>query len=425
MRITNSLFALLLSVSLLSTFSCSKSDHTGKIKPEPAVRNQGLAVGNPSSFSIGETAGSYTVPNTPITVDVPAGAANPGTILSVQEITNTSPGSFGPAFRITTDIELNAPVTVNYSYRELIDSVGQHPECRLGISWQDTTGIWWMQAARDINLARRSVSISMISGDLALAMPIKLTPAYSTVTPGAEVNITAAGTITVIPRADICSFFRSGASPIAMTEEYILEPGLVDRWVLMAEGEGIGTLHPTGASTVYKTTNHDLPIINPVTILLFTRNSPKPHSANVFVQTEVSGLNISIGNLQYVFNDDMVDIGAQNDGIMGIRFEGPDGFGSINWKENTRGEFQWNESTNMFMFNPSDASPLQVFQSMYNDGLNVSAGSVTITQSGAIGQKISGTIYIEQAGRTNTESGNGEYLGASRVVGSFNLMRDY
>ena len=133
-------------------------------------------------------------------------------------------------------------------------------------------------------------------------------------------------------------------------------------------------------------------------------------------------LTIVIDNKEYVFNDDMVDLTMDNTGAMGMSWEGPDGMGSMTWEVNDTGRFQWNDNTNQFLFEPDDISPRQAFQSYYNDGLEVSTGEVTISESGEI---ISGRIFIQQAGRTNTESGNGEYMGESRLTGSFILRRDY
>ncbi|MCG7860441.1 hypothetical protein MD537_25895, partial [Flavihumibacter sediminis] len=95
-------------------------------------------------------------------------------------------------------------------------------------------------------------------------------------------------------------------------------------WILLAEGEGIGTLQPNGSSAVYKTADFELPEINPATILFYMKSSPKPLSAKVFVQTDVTGLSIWIGNTQYLFNDAQVELGMDNDGSMGMSWEGSD-----------------------------------------------------------------------------------------------------
>lgn len=416
---------LLICTCFVSITSCSKSADAKKNQPVTAIRKKGEAIGRPNTFTIGPNGGAYAVNNGLVKIDVPVGAAESGTILTVQELTNTSPGSFGPAFRITTSKELRAPVIVQYSYRDLADSLILPPECILGMSLQDSSGVWWLQTGRGINIGQQYVSITMTGGDCALATPVQLTPVYSIVRPNTSVELAAVGTIQVIPRTDLCNFFRNGAGSVAMTEEYLLEPGLVEKWEVLSRGPGTGTLVPDGGAAVYKTSNYELPEINPVTILLFMTTSQKPLSAKVFVQPDVTGLSIWIGNTQYLFNDEMVDLGVDSDGSMGMSWEGPDGMGSMTWKRNATGTFSWNETNTMFLFEPEALSPRQAFQSFTNDGRTVSPGDIVITKMGSVGQKISGTLLIQEAGRTNTESGNGEYLGFSRLVGTFNLMRDY
>lgn len=426
MSVNKSVFHLLIaSIFCFISISCTKPDQDISDQPGIAVRNKGQAIGAATNISLSPNGGSFSVTNQPIIVDVPAGAAATGTILTVQEISNTSPGSIGPAFRISTNTELNAPVTINYSYRDLLDSIGINPECTLSLSVQDSIGVWWLQTGRTINLAQQVVSIGLRAGDVALVTPVKLTPAFSTLRPRSEIELEAVGTLVIAPQTDICDFFRTGASPVAMTEEYLLDPALADRWILLAEGEGVGTLQPKGSSATYKTADFELPEINPATILFYMKSSPKPLSAKVFVQTDVTGLSIWIGNTQYLFNDAQVELGMDNDGSMGMSWEGSDGMGSMTWKQNANGTYSWNENNTMFLFEPTGISPQQAFQSFFNDGRTVRSGDIIITKAGSVGQKISGTLLIQEAGRTNTESGNGEYLGSSKLVGTFNLMRDF
>lgn len=416
------LFAFLTGLGFIS---CSKADNPEKSSPVIAVRNQGNPIGNPQQFTIGPSAGSYETTNKLLKIDVPAGAAEAGTILSVQEITNTSPGSVGSAYRISTNIELNAPITVNYSYKDLVDSLGV-PDCLMGMALQDSTGIWWLQVNRGINIGGKFVSISIDkNGDCALATPAKMTPVFSSVRPNTAVELAVVGTITSFPRSELCNFFRAGASPVALTEEYLLDPAIVDEWKVLARGEGVGTLVADGAAATYTTADYELPEINPVTILLFLTSSDRPFSAKVFVQPDVNGLSIWIADRQYFFSDDMVEVTLQSNGTMGMAWEGPDGMGSLIWKNNSTGQFPWNFTNTQFLFEPADIIPKQAYQSFMNDGVELSMGELTITKKAQKGQKLTGTIYIPEAGITITdENGNGEYLGFSRVVGAFNLMRD-
>ena len=147
MSVPNSVFPLLIAgIVCLTSTSCTKPDQDISDQPGIAVRNKGQVIGAATNITLGPNGGSISVTNQPIKVDVPTGAAATGTILTVQEISNTSPGSIGPAFRISTNKELNTPVTINYSYRDLLDSIGINPECTLSLSVQDSIGVWWLHA---------------------------------------------------------------------------------------------------------------------------------------------------------------------------------------------------------------------------------------------------------------------------------------
>lgn len=146
--------------------------------------------------------------------------------------------------------------------------------------------------------------------------------------------------------------------------------------------------------------------------------------AKVFVKPDVSGITIWIGSKQYVFTDDMIDVSIDSDGSLGMYWEGSNGQGSLICLKGKVGTYSWNSTSTQFLFEPADLTPLQAFQQFYEDGTIVSAGDIRITKSGGVGQIISGSFEIANAGRTNTESGNGEYLGSSKVVGVFKVMRD-
>ena len=124
------------------------------------------------------------------------------------------------------------------------------------------------------------------------------------------------------------------------------------------------------------------------------------------------------------FTDDMIDVSIDSEGSLGMYWEGSNGQGSLICLKGKVGTYSWNSTSTLFLFEPADLTPMQAFQQFYEDGTIVSAGDIRITKSGGVGQIISGSFEIANAGRTNTESGNGEYLGASKVVGVFKVMRD-
>jgi hypothetical protein len=95
--------------------------------------------------------------------------------------------------------------------------------------------------------------------------------------------------------------------------------------------------------------------------------------------------------------------------------------GSISWKGGT-GNYTWNGSSN-FWWEPDGMNPTREHHHLYDDGKKISPGKIAVTKLEGIGGFVTGTFVIEQSGATNTQSGNGEYLGASRVEGSFKVKR--
>lgn len=402
-----------------------KKDGQAAYQPSPSKREAGVPNGVEEQFPVDASGGVFTSGDKRVVIDVPKNIASPGTRIILQQITNTSPSSFGHAYRIFADKKLTGSFVVRLSYAGMEDSVGVNPLCQLGMAIQDTaTGIWALQTGRSISEVGKYVSVTTSGGDCAFALPIRLTPEYSVIRPSGEVQLALVGNI-ILPSGDMCDIFGSGKQPVPLVEDYYLEPHLIDRWELLARGNGTGTLTALGNRASYRASAHELPGINPVTVLVFLKSSERPVSAKVFVQPDVNGLKIWIGSKEYVFNNDAVDLGINADGSMSMNWESNAGMGHMSWRNNTTGVFEWNSNNTQFLFEPADFIPLQALQSFYSDGTIVSAGDIRITATGTTGQKVSGSFIIEQAGRTNVESGNGEYLGASKVTGIFNLMRDF
>lgn len=413
---------------LLSTLGCKEDIETDDLPTvfEVSKRPAGTAIGNSEKLSFGTAGGEFTSKSEDLKIEIPEGAVNGNATLTVQHITNTSPASFGNAYRISTSKPLSKPMTIKLSYENQSDSLPGEPECSISVSIQDSiSGVWSLQTKRIINTSEKSIAYSTSSKvDISCVVPVRLTPAYSEIRPLDEMLLKVVSNI-VIPREGLCAIYGNQTASLSMGDDYLVESALIDKWELLSTGEGKGTLTPKGNTALYKASAHELPAINPATILVFLKQTQRPLSAKVFVKPEVTGLAIWIGTKQYVFTDDMIDVSVESDGSLGMYWEGSGGQGSLNCQKNKVDKYTWNSTSNQFLFEPSDITPLQAFQQLFNDGTTVSEGNIRITKSGGVGQKISGSFEIASAGRTNTESGNGEYLGASKVVGIFNVMRDH
>lgn len=406
--------------------ACRKNDQGAGENPNytPSQRPAGEITGSAEQFTFGSAYSSFSSQNGEIRIDIPAQAIDGTGILTIQKIKNTSPGGVGDAFRISFDKQLSKPVAVKFSYEDKLDSLSGSVECTGGIAIQDTvTGFWALQTKFAFNAGGNYVSYNTSEKkfDIAFTQPVRLTPVFKTVRPLTDVGFSV---VSNIPALDpLCSIYGTDKSPILLCNDLLVESTTIDRWELLSpESEGAGVLTPKGSQAIYKTSAYELPVINPATILVFLKHYRRPLSAKIFVQPEVSGLKFSIGNQQYSFNDNVIEAGLVN-GRFEMSWDLGAHSGSLICRGGSPGTYNWDNNFTQFLFVPGDMTPQQAFQHLYNDGLIVSAGQVKVTQIGPVGQKIAGTFEISNAGSTNLETS--AYWGDRKIVGVFNIMRDY
>lgn len=407
--------------------ACKKNDNEiGNAAYKPSKRPAGGGIENVEQFTFGASATTVSSQNGGIRIEIPAQATAGTGSVTIQKIENTSPGALGDAYRISFDKQLIKPVTVKFSYEDKLDSLSGGAECTGGIAIQDTvTGFWALQTKVAFNAGGNYVSYNTNEKkfDMAFVQPVRLSPASKTVRPLTDVSFTVLSNIPPL-NDPLCSLYGTDRSPILLCDDLLAESTIIDRWELLnLESEGAGTLSHNGSKAIYKTSPYELPVINPATILVFLKHHIRPLSAKVFVQPEVSGLKFSIGNRQYSFNDDAIEAGLDNAGRFGMSWDLGAHSGSLTGRGGTAGSYNWDDNLTQFLFVPGDMTPQQAFQAYYNDGLIVSAGHVKLTQVGVVGQRITGTFEIANAGSTNMETS--AYMGDRKIVGAFNVMRDY
>jgi hypothetical protein len=136
------------------------------------------------------------------------------------------------------------------------------------------------------------------------------------------------------------------------------------------------------------------------------------------------GVFITLGAKTYTYTKAFASGNAFDFGIQFQKTVGANTyFGTIDWKCLGTGTRPWSESDTQFGWEPEDFSPRSYLQSYYDDGMKVSTGNVNVTRLGAVGELVEGTFSVTQAGQTNIESGNGEYLGSHKVTGHFKVKR--
>ncbi len=138
---------LVMMLLVCGVFACkksSKSDDTPQPEPppqgQPEIRPHGTPVGTAVKLRIGAAGGKIEGADSKIILEIPAGALTAEREISVQEVTNTLPGSPGKSFRLLPeDIKFARPVKLTFPYTDqmLLDTI--RPEA-LFMAYQDKSG---------------------------------------------------------------------------------------------------------------------------------------------------------------------------------------------------------------------------------------------------------------------------------------------
>lgn len=394
------------------------------------ITKEGVTTEPPKTATIGTAGGKLTSRDGKLEINIPQGALTTNTEISVVAISNTSSAGFGLNYRLSPHINFTKPVKLTFSYASSEDSISA--PATLGIISRNEKGMWELRRRSKLDQSNKTISVETTHfSDWAAARMIKLSPAYSEIEPKGSVKITPYACVALKEIFDLDKVFNPNGPDESLTivEPYELPSDyVVDMYVIGSGGEGIGQIKATGISSViYTATGDAFPKINPVTIAfpLTTKNTTMILSAKVKVANHGNGIYIKMGGKEYKY-DGIASI--TSDGQCNIEFtRNISGkrvtYGGMSWNTKIR-THPWNENSD-FWWEPEDMSPRRVFQHLYNDGRTYSAGFISPAIIDPPGGLVMGNILIETSGATNTESGNGEYLGASRIEGAFKVQREY
>lgn len=138
MKRIKSLVALMTLVMAFSTCDelVPEIDSTIDEAPEPTM--VGIPNGIPVSKTIGSAGGSVSIDGA-VEVEIPAGALNADTEITIQSLTNNAPNGNGNAYRLGPDgTNFSKPVKLTFPYTPVVDG----PPLT-GIAFQDDDGIWY------------------------------------------------------------------------------------------------------------------------------------------------------------------------------------------------------------------------------------------------------------------------------------------
>lgn len=166
----------------------------GAVTPPPAstiaVTSLGVVVGEPTQMMVPTTGGTVTSADGRLKIEVPAGALAADQMITVQPITNQSPGGLGVAYRLGPEgLTFAIPATLTFSYNS-VDISGSEL-LALNVAYQDAKGQWNSinSITRDDTATTVSVTTSHFS-DWSMLLGWQLTPAMAMVQTTGTVNFT-------------------------------------------------------------------------------------------------------------------------------------------------------------------------------------------------------------------------------------------
>jgi hypothetical protein len=416
---------------LLFATACKKDDPAKTPHQEiNEVTEEGTPTETPKTAVIGVNGGKLVSRDGKLEINIPAGALSANTTIGVASITNTSSAGFGLNYRLTPHMNFNNPVKLTFSYAGSEDSIGN--TAGLGITYRDEQGVWQLKRRSKLDAANKKISVETDHfSDWAASRLIKVSPSYSEIEPGGSVIITPVACVALKEIFDLDKVFNPNGpdASLPIVESYELPADyVVDMYVVESNTEGVGTLEPVSISSAEYTASADVdPVANPVNIafILTTRTVNKTLLSRVKVKNYNHGVYITLNGKEYNYDATAT---VSSTGLVEIEFTRTINneiifYGAMAWRGGI-GTHQW-DGDNDFWWEPEDLSPKRVYQHLFNDGMTVSGGNIRVSSLESPGGWVIGTFSIQNSGATNTESGNAEYLGASKVEGGFRVKREY
>jgi len=254
----------------------SEQDTSGQTgAPAGKVTPAGTPSGAMESKVIGVNGGTFTTADKRLSIKFPQGALTGNTTISVQPITNNTPGGLGTAYRITPH-GVNFAKPVEISFRYAYDDLSTTIPAAMAIAYQDTSGIWQTIGGGSNDTTAKKVTISSTHfSDWSVFRSYEMVPGVSFIGAGSTLGLKLIKRVKtdgpIIPMP---------AGPVYDTME-----AAVKEWQLT----GPGLLSPNKNTAVYKaplTAPAKLPVT--VSATLNTPTGIYRYTANIFIVAIIS-----------------------------------------------------------------------------------------------------------------------------------------
>jgi hypothetical protein len=273
---TNSFILNLFFVIFILVSACKRGDDAKPQDNTPAVTEKGKPTGDAKLTEIGPDGGQATSANGTLTIDIPAGALDAKTMISVQPITNTAPGGSKTAFRLSPEgLTFKKPATLTFKYKD-----GDFPNSSPEAGWivfQENDGTWKGNLKTRIDTDSKQMAIeTMHFSDWGVGVLARLSiePITSTALVNEKVTIKINGyfppdnfkyPLEDVPNDAFLAGIYPGQKQVVITDKTAI-------WILDVDKapatNKLGSLALNGdISSVIYTAPNKVPSVNPVPII--------------------------------------------------------------------------------------------------------------------------------------------------------------
>jgi hypothetical protein len=182
-----------IAIIILTVISCKKIISGGidapPIDEKPIPTAVGDAVGAVVTKQIGVNGGGIVSADGKVELQIPAGALSSSTSISIQAITNNAPNGISNGYRFTPDgMKFSTAATLKIHYAAG-DIGGSLPDL-LGISFQDSTGLWWRVNNFTNDQANKTISAPIMHfSDWTLFDVMNITPSSAAIRTNKSLNL--------------------------------------------------------------------------------------------------------------------------------------------------------------------------------------------------------------------------------------------
>jgi len=235
------------------------------------------AVGNPDgameSKVIGVNGGTFTTADGRLSINFPQGALSSDNTITVQPITNNTPGGAGNAYRITPhNVSFAKPVSITFNYSQ--EDLSKTIPGAMAIAYQDAKGVWQAVGGGSNDTTAKKVTVNTTHfSDWSMFMMYEMEPNVDFVDPGGS---TILKVIKRINTDDLIVPIPAGPVTDSIEAE-------IKEWKLA----GPGTLSPNANIALYtapSTIPDKLPVA--VTAELKTKTGKYLYVANIYIGGE-------------------------------------------------------------------------------------------------------------------------------------------